>query len=437
MLADKDRIFTNLYGQHDWTLEGARSRGAWQETRTFIERGRDWIVNEVKGSGLRGRGGAGFPTALKWTFMPKEGAGDGRPSQLLVNADESEPGTCKDREILRHDPHHLVEGCLLAGRAMGAHIAYVYIRGEFIRERQRFEAAVQQAYDARLIGKNNIHGWDFDIVVHHGAGAYICGEETALMESLEGKKGQPRLKPPFPAAMGVYGNPTTVNNVESIAVVPEILRRGGAWFAGIGRPNNTGTKLFMVSGHVNNPCTFEEALGERFQDIIEKHCGGIRGGWDNLLAVIPGGASCPVVRGEDMMDTIMDFDGLREKKSSFGTGGMIIMDKSTDIVKAIWRIAAFFKHESCGQCTPCREGTGWMMRVLERMVEGRAQKREIDMLFEVTKQIEGHTICALGDAAAWPVQGLIRNFRDVIEARIDQYTWSSTSEGAVPSIAAE
>ncbi|WP_395814924.1 NADH-quinone oxidoreductase subunit NuoF [Devosia sp.] len=437
MLADQDRIFTNLYGQRDWGLEGAKKRGGWQDTATFIERGRDWIVNEVKASGLRGRGGAGFPTALKWTFMPKEGAGDGRPSQLLVNADESEPGTCKDREILRHDPHHLVEGCLLAGRAMGAHIAYVYIRGEFIRERHHFEAAVQQAYDAKLIGKNNIHGWDFDIVVHHGAGAYICGEETALMESLEGKKGQPRLKPPFPAAMGVYGNPTTVNNVESIAVVPEILRRGGAWFAGIGRANNTGTKLMCVSGHVKKPATFEEAMGIPFEEMIEKHCGGIRGGWDNLLAVIPGGASVPCVPGEKIRHAIMDFDGLKEVGSSMGTAAVIVMDKSTDIIKAIWRLSAFYKHESCGQCTPCREGTGWMMRVMERMVEGRAQKREIDMLFEVTKQIEGHTICALGDAAAWPIQGLIRNFRHVIEERIDQYTWSSTSDGAVPSIAAE
>ena len=437
MLEDKDRIFTNLYGLHDWSLEGARSRGAWSGTKGFIDNGRDWIVNEVKGSGLRGRGGAGFPTALKWTFMPKDGAGDGRPSQLLVNADESEPGTCKDREILRHDPHHLVEGCLLAGRAMGAHIAYVYIRGEFIRERQRFEAAVQQAYDARLIGKNNIHGWDFDIVVHHGAGAYICGEETALMESLEGKKGQPRLKPPFPAAMGVYGNPTTVNNVESIAVVPEILRRGGAWFASIGRPNNTGTKLMCVSGHVNKPATFEEAMGVTFEEIIEKHCGGIRGGWDNLLAVIPGGASVPCVPGEKIRNAVMDFDGLREVGSSLGTAAVIVMDKQTDIIKAIWRLAAFYKHESCGQCTPCREGTGWMMRVMARMVEGRAQKREIDMLFEVTKQVEGHTICALGDAAAWPIQGLIRNFRHVIEERIDAYTYNSTSEGAVSSIAAE
>jgi len=435
VLADKDRIFTNLYGRHDWTLAGARERGAWVGTKEFIDSGRDWITNEVKASGLRGRGGAGFPTALKWTFMPK--VNDGRPHYLLVNADESEPGTCKDREILRHDPHHLVEGCLLAARAMDAHLAFIYVRGEFIRERQHLERAVEEAYEAKLIGKDNIHGWDLDIIVHHGAGAYICGEETALMESLEGKKGQPRLKPPFPAGMGVYGNPTTVNNVESIAVVPEILRRSGAWFASIGRPNNTGTKLMCVSGHVNNPATFEEAMGESFKDIIEKHCGGIRGGWDNLLAVIPGGASVPCVPGAKIQNAIVDFDGLREAGSSMGTAAIIVMDKSTDIIKAIWRLSAFYKHESCGQCTPCREGTGWMMRVMERMVEGRAQKREIDMLFEVTKQIEGHTICALGDAAAWPIQGLIRNFRHVIEDRIDQYTYSSTSDGAVPSIAAE
>jgi NADH-quinone oxidoreductase subunit F len=435
MLADKDRIFTNLYGQHDWTLAGARARGGWQDTATFIERGRDWITNEVKGSGLRGRGGAGFPTALKWTFMPK--VSDGRPHYLVVNADESEPGTCKDREILRHDPHHLVEGCLLAGRAMDAHTAIIYVRGEFIRERHHLEHAVQEAYDAKLIGKNNVHGWDFDIIVHHGAGAYICGEETALLESLEGKKGQPRLKPPFPAAMGVYGCPTTVNNVESIAVVPEILRRGGAWFAGIGRANNTGTKLMCVSGHVNKPATFEEAMGVTFEEMIEKHCGGIRGGWDNLLAVIPGGASVPCVPGDKMRHAIMDFDGLKDVGSSLGTAAVIVMDKSTDIIRAIWRLSAFYKHESCGQCTPCREGTGWMMRVMERMVEGRAQKREIDMLFEVTKQVEGHTICALGDAAAWPIQGLIRNFRHVMEARIDEYTYNADPDGAVPSIAAE
>jgi NADH-quinone oxidoreductase subunit F len=435
MLTDKDRIFTNLYGQDDWGLEGARRRGSWNGTKDLLDQGRDWLTNEVKASGLRGRGGAGFSTGLKWSFMPK--VNDGRPHYLVVNADESEPGTCKDREILRHDPHHLIEGCLIAGRAMDAHAAYIYVRGEFMRERHRLEAAVQQAYDAKLIGKNNIHGWDFDVIVHHGAGAYICGEETALLESLEGKKGQPRLKPPFPAGMGLYGCPTTVNNVESIAVVPEILRRGASWFAGLGRENNTGTKLFCVSGHVNNPATFEEEMGTPFDVLIEKHCGGIRGGWDNLLAVIPGGSSVPCVPGEKIKSANMDFDGLRDVGSSLGTAAVIVMDKSTDIIKAIWRLSAFYKHESCGQCTPCREGTGWMMRVMERMVRGEAQKREIDMLFAVTKQVEGHTICALGDAAAWPIQGLIKNFRPVIEARIDAYTYKSTSDGAVPSVAAE
>ncbi|MFI0846750.1 NADH-quinone oxidoreductase subunit NuoF [Mesorhizobium sp. IMUNJ 23232] len=420
MLQDKDRIFTNIYGQFDRSLKGAMSRGAWDGTKAIIDKGRDWIVNEMKASGLRGRGGAGFPTGLKWSFMPKQS--DGRPSYLVVNADESEPGTCKDRDILRHDPHTLVEGCLLAGFAMGAIAAYIYVRGEFIREREALQRAIDEAYDAGLIGKDNKNGYDFEIYVHHGAGAYICGEETALLESLEGKKGQPRLKPPFPANMGLYGCPTTVNNVESIAVAPTILRRGAAWFSSIGRPNNVGTKLFMLVGHVNTPCTVEEAMGISFRELVEKHGGGVRGGWDNLLAVIPGGASCPVIKGEDMADAIMDFDGMREKKSSFGTAAVIVMDKSTDIVKAIARLAYFFKHESCGQCTPCREGTGWMWRVMERLVRGEAQKREIDMLLDVTKQIEGHTICALGDAAAWPIQGLIRNFRPEIERRIDEFS---------------
>ncbi|ETR75326.1 NADH dehydrogenase [Afipia sp. P52-10] len=420
MLADKDRIFRNLYGLDDWGLEGARRRGAWDGTKAILEKGRDWIVNEVKASGLRGRGGAGFSTGLKWSFMPKES--DGRPHYLVVNADESEPGTCKDREIMRHDPHLLVEGCLLASFAMGAHTAFIYVRGEFIRERERLQAAVDQAYEAKLIGKDNVHGWPFDIVVHHGAGAYICGEETALLESLEGKKGQPRLKPPFPANMGLYGCPTTVNNVESIAVAPDILRRGAAWFSAIGRPNNVGTKLYGISGHVNTPCVVEEAMSIPFRELIEVHGGGIRGGWDNLLAIIPGGASCPLIPAADCADLIMDFDGTRAVKSSFGTAGVIVMDKSTDVVAAIARISYFFKHESCGQCTPCREGTGWMWRVLNRMIEGRAQKREIDMLLEVTKQVEGHTICALGDAAAWPVQGLIRAFRPEIERRIDEFS---------------
>jgi NADH-quinone oxidoreductase subunit F len=421
MLDDKDRIFKNLYGLHDWGLEGARRRGAWDGTKAIIDKGRDWIINEMKASGLRGRGGAGFPTGMKWSFMPKESK-DGRPSYLVVNADESEPGTCKDREIMRHDPHLLVEGCLIASFAMGAHACYIYVRGEFIREREHLQAAVDQAYEAKLIGKDNVNGWPFDLYVAHGAGAYICGEETALLESLEGKKGQPRLKPPFPANVGLYGCPTTVNNVESIAVAPDILRRGAAWFAAIGRPNNVGTKLFCISGHVERPCNVEEAMGIPFRELIERHCGGIRGGWDNLKAVIPGGSSVRMVPAEQIIDTPMDFDSLGKLRSGLGTAAVIVMDKSTDLIRAIARISYFYKHESCGQCTPCREGTGWMWRVLTRMAEGRAHKREIDMLLEVTKQIEGHTICALGDAAAWPIQGLIAHFRHEIEERIDQYS---------------
>ncbi|MBB3964046.1 MULTISPECIES: NADH-quinone oxidoreductase subunit NuoF [Rhizobium] len=429
MLQDKDRIFTNIYGLKDKSLKGAMSRGHWDGTKQILEKGRDWIINEMKASGLRGRGGAGFPTGLKWSFMPKES--DGRPHYLVVNADESEPGTCKDRDIMRHDPHTLIEGCVIASFAMGANAAYIYVRGEYVREREALQAAIDECYDYGLLGKNNKLGYPMDIFVHHGAGAYICGEETALLESLEGKKGQPRLKPPFPANMGLYGCPTTVNNVESIAVAPTILRRGAGWFSSIGRPNNVGTKLFMLSGHVNKPCTVEEEMGITFRELVDRHAGGIRGGWDNLLAVIPGGASCPIVPAKDIIDCPMDFDGLRAVGSSFGTAAAIVMDKSTDVVKAIARISAFFKHESCGQCTPCREGTGWMWRVMERMAKGNAQKREIDMLFAVTKQIEGHTICALGDAAAWPVQGLIRNFRHEIEARIDQYTASAMDHGAV------
>ncbi len=418
MLEDKDRIFRNLYGFQDWRLKGARARGAWSDTKTLIEKGHDWIINEVKTSGLRGRGGAGFPTGLKWSFMPKN---DPRPSYLAVNADESEPGSCKDREIMRHDPHLLIEGILLACFAMRAHTAFIYIRGEFMREREHLQTAVDEAYAAKLIGKNNVNGWDLDIIVHHGAGAYICGEETALLESIEGKKGMPRLKPPFPAACGIYGSPTTVNNVESIACVPDILRRGGDWFAALGVPNSAGTKLFQISGHVERPCVVEEEMGIPLRELLDRHAGGVRGGWDNLLAVIPGGSSMPLIRAEQCQDLTLDFDALTKLKSGLGTGCIIVMDKSTDPIKAITRIAYFYKHESCGQCTPCREGTGWMYRVLERMQRGEAEKREIDLLFDVTKQVESHTICALGDAAAWPVQGLIRNFRDVIEDRIERY----------------
>ncbi|MEL0113994.1 MAG: NADH-quinone oxidoreductase subunit NuoF, partial [Rickettsiales bacterium] len=395
MLQDKDRIFTNLYGLHDFGLAGARMRGDWDGTKALLEKGRDGIIEEVKASGLRGRGGAGFPAGLKWSFMPKES--DGRPAYLVVNADESEPGTCKDREIMRHDPHKLLEGCLLAGFSMGAVAAYIYIRGEFYNEAVSLQQAVDEAYDAGLIGKNACgSGYDFDIYVHRGAGAYICGEETALLESLEGKKGQPRLKPPFPAAAGVWGCPTTVNNVETIAVVPTILRRGANWFTGFGRENNHGTKLFCISGHVETPCVVEDSMSIPLRELIETHAGGVRGGWNNLKAVIPGGSSMPLVPKSVCDDLIMDFDALNAAQSSLGTAAIIVMDKSTDIIKAIARIAYFYKHESCGQCTPCREGSGWMWRVLERMARGEAEIEEIDMLWDVTKQIEGHTICAFG-----------------------------------------
>ncbi len=420
ILEDKDRVFTNLYGLQDFALDAAKKRGAWNGTKDILSCGRDWVINQTKASGMRGRGGAGFNTGLKWSFMPKE-VREGRPHYLVVNADESEPGTCKDREILRHDPHLFLEGCLVASFAMQAHVCYVYIRGEYVREREVLEAAVKQAYEAKLIGKNNIHGWDFDVFVHHGAGAYICGEETALLESLEGKKGQPRLKPPFPAGAGVYGCPTTVNNVESIAAVPTILRRGADWFSSFGRPNNAGTKLFCISGHVERPCNVEEAMSIPFRKLIEDHCGGIRGGWGNLKAVIPGGSSVPMIPAEQCEDLPMDFDALRDLKSGLGTAAVIVMDKSTDLVRAIARLAAFYKHESCGQCTPCREGTGWMWRVMERMATGEADPKEIDILLDVASQVEGHTICALGDAAAWPIQGLFRHFRPEVEARIAHY----------------
>lgn len=420
MLSDIDRIFTNLYGFESPFLEGAKARGDWDGTKDILARGPESLVDEMKESGLRGRGGAGFPTGLKWSFMPKES--DGRMSYLVVNADEGEPGTCKDREIMRHDPHKLIEGCLIAGFAMRAVAAYIYIRGEFVHEANVLEQAIEEANAAGLLGKDACgSGYEFNVYVHRGAGAYICGEETALIESIEGKKGQPRLKPPFPANVGVFGCPTTVNNVESIAVVPTILRRGGAWFAGLGRENNTGTKLFCISGHVNNPCNVEEEMGIPLKELIEKHAGGVRGGWDNLLAIIPGGSSVHMIPKAVCDTVLMDFDSLRAEGTGLGTAAVIVMDKSTDLLRAITRLSAFYKHESCGQCTPCREGTGWMWRVMERLCTGEAEIEEIDMLLDVTKQIEGHTICALGDAAAWPIQGLMRHFRPEVEARILEY----------------
>ncbi len=419
MLKQEDKIFKNLYGKNDWRLKGAYERGIWSNTKELISKGSDYIIDEIKKSELRGRGGAGFPAGLKWSFMPKN---SGKQHYLVVNADESEPGTCKDREILRNDPHLLLEGCLIAGFAMGAKTCYIYIRGEYYDESSNLQKAIDEAYQANLIGKDSCGtGWDFDIFLHRGAGAYICGEETALLESLEGKKGQPRLKPPFPAGAGLYGCPTTVTNVETVAVAPTILRRGSEWFASLGNPKNTGTKIFSISGHVNNPCNVEEEMGISLRNLIETHAGGVIGGWDNLLAVIPGGASVPLIP-KDICDNIkMDFDSLKDVQSGLGTAAVIVMNKSTDIIEAISRLSHFYKHESCGQCTPCREGTGWMFRMMEKMKHGNANKNDIDKLLNVTKQVEGHTICALGDAAAWPIQGLMRHFRDEIERRIKDY----------------
>jgi NADH-quinone oxidoreductase subunit F len=416
MLKAKDKIFTNLFGDQSYSLGEAQSRGDWDQTSSFIKKGSDWIIDEVKKSELRGRGGAGFPTGLKWSFMPKDA---NKNNYLIVNADESEPGTCKDRDMIRNEPHKLLEGCLLAGFAMNAHDCYIYIRGEYFNESVVLQKAINEAYEAGLIGKNACNsGWDFNIYLHRGAGAYICGEETALLESLEGKKGQPRLKPPFPANKGLYGSPTTVNNVETIAVVPTILRRGGAWFSSLGKTKNTGTKVFCISGHVNTPCNIEEEMGMPLKELIEKHAGGVRGGWDNLKAIIPGGSSVPMIPKSVCDNVLMDFDSLASVKSGLGTAAVIVMDQSTDLVKAIARISRFYKHESCGQCTPCREGTGWMWRMMEKIAAGHASPDEIDRLLDVTKQVEGHTICALGDAAAWPIQGLFRHFRDEIEEQL-------------------
>ena len=416
MLKAKDKIFTNLFGDQSYSLREALSRGDWDQTSDFIKKGSDWIIDEVKKSELRGRGGAGFPTGLKWSFMPKD---VNKNNYLVVNADESEPGTCKDRDMIRNEPHKLLEGCLLAGFAMNAHDCYIYIRGEYFNESVVLQKAIDEAYEAGLIGKNACNsGWDFNIYLHRGAGAYICGEETALLESLEGKKGQPRLKPPFPANKGLYGSPTTVNNVETIAVVPTILRRGGSWFSSLGKTKNTGTKVFCISGHVNTPCNIEEEMGIPLKELIEKHAGGVRGGWNNLKAIIPGGSSVPMIPKSVCDNVLMDFDSLSSVKSGLGTAAVIVMDQSTDLVKAIARISRFYKHESCGQCTPCREGTGWMWRMMEKIAAGEASPGEIDRLLDVTKQVEGHTICALGDAAAWPIQGLFRHFRDEIEEQL-------------------
>ena len=411
-------IFSNLYGKHDESIKGALKRGDWKNISKILKLDKQDIINKIKDSGLRGRGGAGFSTGMKWDFMPKI---SGRQHYLVINADEGEPGTCKDRDIIRNEPHKLVEGCLISGYAIGADKCYIYIRGEFYNEAKILQTAIDDAYSKGFLGKN-ILGLkiNFDIYIHYGSGAYVCGEETALIESLEGKKGQPRLKPPFPANVGVFGKPTTVNNVETIAVVPTILRRGPEWFSNLGRENNTGSKIFCISGDVNTPCNVEEELGVPLKYLIQKYAGDVIGGWDNLLAIIPGGSSVPLLPKSECENVLMDFDSLKNAGSGLGTGGIIVMNKQTDVVSAIARLAEFYKHESCGQCTPCREGTGWLMRVMKRLENNECSFEEVQMLEEVTHQIEGHTICALGDAAAWPIQGLLKHFKKDILKRIQK-----------------
>ena len=373
------------------------------------------VIEEVKASGLRGRGGAGFPTGLKWSFMPRTAPGQ---KYIVCNSDESEPATCHDRDILRFNPHSVIEGMAIAGYAMGATVGYNYIRGEFMAEPiPRFEAALKEAYDGGFLGKNiRFSGIDFDLYSFMGAGAYICGEETALLESLEGKQGKPRFKPPFPANFGLYGKPTTVNNTLTLASVPSILRKGAAWFKDMGTEKSGGPGIFSISGHVERPGNFELPLGVSFSYLLER-AGGVRGGRP-LKAVIPGGSSVKVVPGDMMMDVVMDHDGCAAVGSSLGTGAIVVMDDTTCMVNMLRRISRFYYAESCGQCTPCREGTGWLYRVVDRIETGRGTEQDLDLLVDVANHIEGHTICALGDAAAWPVQSFVTHFRDEFEYHI-------------------
>ncbi len=409
--------FEPLGVERSWELATYRQLGGYEVWERILreQTPREQIIEEVKASGLRGRGGAGFPTGVKWSFMPRNAPGQ---KYVVCNSDESEPGTCHDRDILRYNPHALIEGMAIGGYVMGATVGYNYIRGEFLAEpAPRFEAALQEAYAAGLLGKNiRGSGVDFDLHMFLGAGAYICGEETALLESLEGKQGRPRFKPPFPANFGLYGKPTTINNTQSFASVPAILRKGAKWFADLGVANSGGTLIFSVSGHVNKPQNIELPLGIPFKDLLEI-CGGVRGG-RKLKAVIPGGSSVPVVPGEMMMDITMDYDGLRKVGSALGTGAMIVMDETTCMVRVLERISRFYYAESCGQCTPCREGTGWMNRVLKRIVNGQGQMSDLDMLVDVANKIEGHTICAFGDASAWPVQSFMKHYRHEFEYMI-------------------
>jgi len=410
--------FTTLQFDEPWTLENYLQIGGYKAWKTILKDGLppEMVIEEVKKSGLRGRGGAGFPTGLKWSFMPKA---KHIQKYIVCNSDESEPGTCKDRDILRFNPHALVEGMAIAGYAIGATVGYNYMRGEFMDEPyRRFEQALKEAYKAGYLGKNILgSGVDFDLYGSLGAGAYICGEETALLESLEGKKGQPRFKPPFPANYGLYGRPTTINNTESLSSVPAIMRNGPDWFADLGVPGAGGEKLFSVSGHVNRPGNYEVPLGMPFRELLEL-AGGVRGG-RRLKAVIPGGSSVPVVPGDTMMEVDMDYDSIAKAGSMLGSGAVVVMDETTDMVKVLRRISRFYYSESCGQCTPCREGTGWLYRMLTRIVEGKGHLEDLDKLDDVASKIMGRTICALGDAAAMPVQSFVKHYRPEFEYYIE------------------
>ena len=409
--------FRTLEFDQPWTLENYRRVGGYKVWEKIVKEKTppEEIIEELKTSALRGRGGAGFPTGLKWSFMPRTAPGQ---KYIVCNSDEGEPGTCKDRDILRYNPHQLIEGMLIAGYCIGATAGYNYIRGEFWEPYERFDGALEEAYKEGLLGKGILGSdIDFDLYSHLGAGAYICGEETALLESIEGKKGQPRFKPPFPAGFGLYGKPTTINNTETLASVPVILEKGGQWFLEQGRPNNGGMKIFCVSGHVNKPGNYEVPLGTPFKDLLEM-AGGVRDG-HTLKAVIPGGSSVPVLTAEVAMGMDMDYDSIAKAGSMLGAGSVIVMDETTCMVKTLARLSHFYFEESCGQCTPCREGTGWLSRVVHRIEHGQGRPEDLDLLNDVATRIGGRTICALGDAAAMPVQSFLKNFRDEFEYHIE------------------
>lgn len=409
--------FRNLHLDRPWLLETYQKEGGYEALNKIIKENitPEAIIDEVKASGLRGRGGAGFPTGLKWSFINRTAPGD---KYVVVNSDEGEPGTCKDRDILRYNPHALIEGMIICGYAIGAKAGYNYIRGEFWEPYERFEHAIEEARAAGLLGKNILgSGFDFDVYTHLGGGAYICGEETALLESIEGKKGQPRYKPPFPAMFGLYGKPTVINNTETLASVPQIILSGGEWFKDLGVENSGGSKLFSVSGNVNKPGNFEVPMGTPFSELLEM-AGGVTEG-RKLKAVIPGGSSAPVIPGEQMMDLTMDYDSIAGAGSMLGSGAVIVMDDTNCMVKVLERMSYFYHEESCGQCTPCREGTGWLYRVVNRIESGKGQNSDLDLLDDVANKIAGRTICALGDAAAMPVSGMLKHFRDEFQYHID------------------